>query len=112
MGCPPTTLGRAIAQREIVTSLEAALDARRQRIIIQPIRGQLGEVGRVIALGILTLIAIACVHSANRRTTAIAMALWASAIVVSLLMIGVQDRPFAGPLPGAAHPIEASSISA
>ena len=25
------------------------------------------------------------------------MTLWASAVVVSLLMIGVQDRPFAGP---------------
>jgi hypothetical protein len=25
------------------------------------------------------------------------MTLWAAAVVVSLLMIGVQDRPFAGP---------------
>jgi hypothetical protein len=44
-----------------------------------------------------TLIGIACVHAANRLTLAIAMTLWAFAIVVSLLTIGVQDRPFAGP---------------
>jgi hypothetical protein len=51
----------------------------------------------MIALGFLTLIGIACVHAANRLTLGIAMTLWAFAIVVSLLMIGVQDRPFAGP---------------
>ena len=97
LGLPADDPGRAIAQREIVTSLEAALDARRQRIIISESAVNSAKWAGVIALGILTLIAIACVHSANRRTTAIAMALWASAIVVSLLMIGVQDRPFAGP---------------
>ena len=86
-----------VAQREIVTSLEAALDARRQRIIISASAVNSAKWAGVIGLGILTLIAIACVHSANRRTTAIAMTLFASAIVVSLLMIGVQDRPFAGP---------------
>jgi uncharacterized membrane protein len=86
-----------VAQREIVTSLDAALDARRQRIIISQSAVNSAKWAGVIALGILTLIAIACVHSANRRTTAIAMTLWAAAVVVSLLMIGVQDRPFAGP---------------
>ena len=89
--------GRVVAQREIVTSLEAALDARRQRIIISGSAVNSAKWAGVIGLGVLTLIAIACVHCANQRTLAIALTLFASAIVVSLLMIGVQDRPFAGP---------------
>jgi hypothetical protein len=97
LGLPADDPGRVVAQREIVTSLEAALDARRQRIIISQSAVNSAKWAGVIALGILTLIAIACVHCANRRAAAIAMTLWASAVVVSLLMIGVQDRPFAGP---------------
>ena len=97
LALPADSPGRVVAQREIVTSLEAALNARRQRILISESAVNSAKWAGVIALGILTLIAIACVHSANRRTAAIAMTLWASAVVVSLLMIGVQDRPFAGP---------------
>jgi hypothetical protein len=97
LALPADDPGRVVAQREIVTSLEAALDSRRQRIIISQSAVNSAKWAGVIALGILTLIAIACVHAANRRTAAIAMTLWASAVVVSLLMIGVQDRPFAGP---------------
>ena len=97
LGLPADDPGRVVAQREIVTSLEAALDARRQRIIISQSAVNSAKWAGVISLGILTLIAIACVHCANRRAAAIAMTLWASAVVVSLLMIGVQDRPFAGP---------------
>jgi hypothetical protein len=82
LGLPADDPGRVVAQREIVTSLEAALDARRQRIIISQSAVNSAKWAGVGALAILTLIAIACVHSANRRTAAIAMTLWASAVVV------------------------------
>jgi hypothetical protein len=94
---PANNPGRVVAQREIVTSLEAALAARRQRIILSQATVNSAKWIGVVVLGILTLIAIACVHSPNRRATAITLTLFASAIVVALLMIGVQDRPFAGP---------------
>ncbi len=97
LALPADDPGRVVAQREIVTSLESALDARRQRIIISASTVNAAKWAGVIGLGILTLIAIACVHCANRRTLAVALTLFASAMVVSLLMIGVQDRPFAGP---------------
>ena len=103
LGLPADNPGRVIAQREIVTSLDAALDARRQRIIISQSAVNSAKWAGVIALGILTLIGIACVHSANRRMAAIAMTLWAAAVVVSLLMIGVQDRPFGTSVQGEAH---------
>lgn len=94
---PADNPGRMVAQREIVTSLEAAFNARRQRIILSQSSVNSAKWTGVIALGILTLIAIACVHSPNRRAAAITLTLFAVAIVVSLLMIAVQDRPFAGP---------------
>jgi hypothetical protein len=97
LNVPADSPGQVVAQREVVTSLEAALDARRQRIIISSSAVNSAKWAAVIALGILTLIAIACVHCANGRSAVVAMTLFASAIVVSLLMIGVQDRPFAGP---------------
>jgi hypothetical protein len=97
LALPADDPGRVVAQREIVNSLNAALDARRQRIIISQSSVNTAKWAGMIALGFLTLIGIACVHAANRLTLGIAMTLWAFAIVVSLLMIGVQDRPFAGP---------------
>jgi hypothetical protein len=97
LSLPAGNPGQVVAQREIVTSLEAAFDARRQRIIISASAVNSAKWAGVIGLGIVTLIAIACVHSANRRTSAIAMTLFALAFAVALVMIGVQDRPFAGP---------------
>ena len=97
LALPADTPGRVLAQREIVTSLQDAFQARRQRIIISESAVNSAKWAGVIALGIITPTAVACVHCTNRRTAAIAMTLFAAAIVVSLLMIGVQDRPFSGP---------------
>jgi hypothetical protein len=41
---------------------------------------------------------IALVHTANRATAAIAMAIFASAVAVTLIMVVSQDRPFSGQL--------------
>jgi hypothetical protein len=97
LALPARTPGQIVAQREIVTSLENALDARRQRIIVSRSSVNWAKWAGVITLGLLTLLAVAFVHSANRRTAAIAIALFAAAIAVCVLMIGVQDRPFSGP---------------
>jgi ABC-type Co2+ transport system permease subunit len=45
---------------------------------------------------VLTLVAIACVHSNNRRTAAIAMGVFASAVAVTIVLIASQARPFSG----------------
>jgi hypothetical protein len=50
----------------------------------------------VATLAVLTLFAIAFVHSGNRRGAAIAMALFASAAAAATVMIAAQERPFAG----------------
>jgi len=94
----PSSQGQQTAQREITTALENALDARRQRIVISE-----SEVNWVkwLCLGLLaacSLIAIAMVHSDNRLTSAITMALFGIGVAASLLLIFAYDRPFTGEL--------------
>jgi hypothetical protein len=91
-------LGQVIAQREIVASLERALDARRQRIIVSGSRINAVKWTGLLLLAVLTLLAIAFVHSGNRRTAAVAMGVYAAAVAVVLIMLASQDRPFTGQL--------------
>jgi hypothetical protein len=84
------------AQRELVSSLQDALDARRQLIILSGSTVNWLRWAGVIALAVLTLLTIGLAHSENRMTTAIAMGLFASAVAVTLVMIAAQDRPFSG----------------
>ena len=94
----PSSQGQQTAQREITTALENALDARRQRIIIS--QSQVNWV-KWLCLGLqaaCALIAIAMVHSDNRLTSAITMALFGIGVAASLLLILAYDRPFTGEL--------------
>jgi Protein of unknown function (DUF4239) len=94
----PRGEGQRSAQREIVSSLQNALEARRERIIVSESTVGWSQWAAVISLAALTLLAIAVVHSANRATAAIAMAIFASAVAVTLIMVVFQDRPFSGQL--------------
>lgn len=93
----PVTTGQQVAQREIVTSLEAALDARRQRIILSQSSVNWIKWTAVIGLASLTLVGIALVHSDNRRNAALAMTIFAIATAVTIVVIATEDRPFSGP---------------
>ena len=62
--------------------------------------------GGVVSLAILTLFAIAFVHSGNRRGAAIAMALFASAASAVMVMIAAQEQPFAGRFAVSPTPLE------
>jgi len=92
----PSSRGQETAQREIATTLETALDARRQRIIVSLSQVNLVKWSCLFVQAVCMLVAIAMVHSDNRRTAAIAMALFATGVAVSALLIAVHDRPFTG----------------
>jgi len=96
VGLSPRTEGQRAAQREIVDSLQSALDARRQRIIVSESSVNWVKWTGVILVALLTLIAIAFVHCDNRLTAALAMGLFAAAVGVSLMLIAAQERPFSG----------------
>lgn len=88
--------GQVTAQRELVSQLENALDARRQRIIVSRSSVNWVKWSAVIALALLTLLAIAFVHVDNRTTAALAMGVFAAAVAVTLVLIASQARPFSG----------------
>jgi hypothetical protein len=96
IGLSPRTEGQKVAQGQIVASLQSALDARRQRIILSESSVNWVKWTGVILVALLTLIAIAFVHSDNRLTAALAMGLFAAAVAVSVILIAAQQRPFSG----------------
>jgi hypothetical protein len=92
----PANDSQRTIQPEMVKALQAALDARRQRIVVSQ-----STVGTVKWAGILlqavcTLVAIAMVHSDNRLTCGITLTLFATGIALSLLLIAAYSRPFTG----------------
>jgi Protein of unknown function (DUF4239) len=91
----PQDESQRVAQR-VMAALNRALDARRQRITIS--QSGVGPVqwAAILLLGLCMLIAIAMVHSDNRRTCAIAVTLFATGIAVSALLIAAYSRPFTG----------------
>jgi hypothetical protein len=92
----PQTDGQRVAQREALVSLQTALDARRQRIILSESTINWANWVAVLAVAVLTLFAIAVVHADNRGTAALAMGLFAAAVAVCFVLLTAQDRPFAG----------------
>ena len=92
----PDGEGQVSAQREIVRSIEEALDARRQRIIASEASVDWVRWMAVMVLAALTLVAIAMVHCGNRATAALATGIFGVGVAVTLVLIASQDQPFAG----------------
>jgi hypothetical protein len=92
----PDDASQTLAQREIVTALETALEARRQRIILSHTTVTPLKWAALLLQAICTLIAIAIVHSDNRLAAGIALTIFSTGIALSILLIAAYDRPFAG----------------
>ena len=88
----------AVAQRELVASIQDALDARRQRIIVSGSSINTVKWAGLVALALLALCAIALVHSGNRITARVALGVFAAAVAVVITMLASQNEPFSGQL--------------
>jgi len=101
----PSSEGQCIAQREMAISLESALDARRQRILIS--QSQVGFVKWLCLFVqvVCTLLAIALVHSDNWLAAIIMLTVFATGAATCILLIGSYDRPFTGQLAISAAPL-------
>jgi hypothetical protein len=88
--------GQVAAQREILSALQNALDARRQRIIISGAAVNWVKWTGLLLQAVCMLVAIAMVHSDNRKTAALAMGLFATGVAVSIVLIASHNRPFTG----------------
>ena len=92
----PANDGQRIAQQEIADALQSALDARRQRIVISQSTVNGVKWTGLLLQALCALIAIALVHSDNRLTCSIALALFSTGIALSILLIASHNRPFTG----------------
>jgi Protein of unknown function (DUF4239) len=92
----PQSRGQETAQPRIAAAIENALDARLQRIIVSQSQVNLVKWLCLFALAICVLVAVAMMHNDNRRTSAITMTLFATAVGASILLISAHNRPFAG----------------
>lgn len=92
----PGSEGQAAAQREMVASLQNALEARRQRIILS--RSSINWVKWTVLLvqAGLTLIAVAMVHCDNRVANRIILTIFATGVGVAVVLIASHSRPFTG----------------
>ncbi len=88
--------GQVAAQRELIASLQGALEARRQRIILS--RSSLNPVkwGTLLIQAGLTLLTIAMVHSDNRATSRIILAIFSTGVGIATVLIASHARPFTG----------------
>jgi len=92
----PGTEAQAIAQREIVTALRSATDARRERIIVSRSKINWVKWSVVLLLALLILVCIAIIHCDNRATSALATGLFSIAIASCVVLIAAHNRPFTG----------------
>jgi Protein of unknown function (DUF4239) len=98
VGIDPQSDGQAVVQPELVASIQDALQARRQRIILSESSINAVKWAGLVALASLALFAIALVHSGNRTAARIAMGVFAAAVAVVITMLVSQEQPFSGQL--------------
>jgi hypothetical protein len=94
----PEGQGQMTAQRELVTALQSALDARRQRIIVSHSQVNFVKWLCLVIQAVAALTAIAFVQSDNRLASAISLGLFSTGVAASILLIAAHDRPFTGAL--------------
>jgi hypothetical protein len=90
--------GQSAAQRELVQSLEIALDARRQRIILSESSINWVKWAVLLVQAGLTLLTIAMIHSDNPTANRIILAIFATGVGVAIVLIASHSRPFTGQL--------------
>jgi hypothetical protein len=85
----PLNRGQETAKREIATSLESVLDARRQRINISMSQVNWVKWSCLLVQAICLFLAIAMMHNDNRSRSVLALGLFATGVAT-------HNRPFTG----------------
>jgi hypothetical protein len=87
---------QALAQREMLSALQSANDARRERIVISRSSIDWVKWAVVYLLAVLILVTIAFVHIDNGGTAAIALTLFGLGVAACVVLIASHNRPFTG----------------
>ena len=94
----PSSPSQQIAQRETVTKLEDALDARRQRILTSGAQVHLLKWACLFVQAICALFAIALAQSDDQRAATASIGIFATGVAACVLLIAAYDRPLVGQL--------------
>jgi Protein of unknown function (DUF4239) len=92
----PRGEGQMAAQREMIASLQSALDARRQRIVLSHSSINWVKWTALLMQAALTLLTIGLIHSDNRATNRIILGIFATSVGVAVTLVAAHSRPFAG----------------
>ena len=92
----PQNNGQMAAQREMISALGSALDARRQRIILSESSLDWVKWAVLLLQAGLTLITIAMVHCGNPGGNRIILGIFSTAVGVAVALILSHSRPFSG----------------
>jgi Protein of unknown function (DUF4239) len=98
LGLDPHTPGQNIAQRELVASIQTALDARRQRIVLSGSSVNAVKWGALLVQAGLILLTIAMVHCDNPAANRIVLGIFATGAAAAIILIASHSRPFSGPI--------------
>lgn len=101
----PNGQGQEIAQRQLATALQSALDARRQRILISKSAVSSVKWTCLVIEAVCVLLAVALVHCDNKIAAALSLALFATGAGACFLVIAAYDRPFIGKLAVGPEPL-------
>jgi hypothetical protein len=96
LGLTPRGAGEVAAQRELITAVQTALDARRQRFMISASTVNWVKWTGLLLQAVVTLTAIAMIHCDNRATAALALGLFAAGVAIAMVLIAAHNRPFTG----------------
>ena len=91
----PATPGQQIAQQRAVIAMEEALQLRRDRILLSQAAIAPLQWYVIIVLFALILLTIAMVHVDRPATVAVNLLLYATAVAACLVLLMVNERPFA-----------------
>jgi hypothetical protein len=91
----PRGPGEQVAQQGAAAAIERAIEARRGRIVLS--RAVIAPIQWIVVavLAALVLLTIAMVHIDRRATAAVNLGIFATAVAASLVLLMVNDRPFA-----------------
>jgi hypothetical protein len=96
LGLQATTPGQVDGQREMVSAVKTALDARRDRIILSSSRVNWVKWTVLIAQAAVMLVAIAMVHCDNPLANKIILTIFATSVAVAMVLVASHARPFTG----------------
>ena len=90
----PQGPGQQEAQKRATNAVDAALQARRDRILLSEAAISPPQWIVIIVLDALILVTIAMVHVRRHTTTAVNMLIFSTAVAARMVLLLVNDRPF------------------